>query len=81
MRLENDSISNEVKELCAITTMRDAVNSLAKREKISFEDAMFQVADSAVYETLFDYDTEVWKEGPVYLLELYDDLSESDYMS
>lgn len=78
MRLENDSISNEVKELCAITTMRDAVNSLAMREKISFEDAMFQFADSAVYETLFDYDTEVWKEGPVYLLELYDYVAKSN---
>ena len=40
---------------------------------ISFENAMIQFAESSTYGMLFDFDTAIWKEGPDYLLELYED--------
>ena len=34
---------------------------------------MLQFTESATYETLFDFDTAVWKEGPDYLLDVYEE--------
>lgn len=34
---------------------------------------MIQFAESNTYEMLFDFDTAVWKEGPDYLLDLYEE--------
>lgn len=73
MTTNPEIISDEIKEICAIITMRDMVQYLAERENISYEDAMFRFANSVAYETLFDFRTAVWKEGPVYLLALYDE--------
>ncbi len=73
MNTNPEIVSDEVKEACAILTMRDMVQYLADREHISYENAMFCFTDSPVYEALFEFDTAVWKEGPVYLLDLYDE--------
>lgn len=60
------------KECCAVIAMREAVESLALRENITFEEALLRFTSSNIYEALFDFDTEIWKEGPDYLLNLYD---------
>ncbi len=60
------------KECCAIIAMREAAEALAVREKISYEEALLRFTSSRAYEALFDYDTEIWKEGSDYLLNLYD---------
>lgn len=52
--------------------MRDAVEALSLREGISYEDALLRFTSSRIYDALFDFDTEIWKESPVYLLNLYD---------
>lgn len=59
------------KEFCAILGMRDAVAALAKKEQISYENALLRFASSRAYDALFNFDTEIWKEGSNYLLYLY----------
>lgn len=60
------------KECCAVIAMREAVEMLAAREKIPYEEALLRFTSSRAYEALFDFDTEIWKEGSDYLLNLYD---------
>ena len=48
MNTNPEIVSDEVKEACAILTMRDMVQYLADREHISYENAMFCFADSPV---------------------------------
>ena len=45
---------------------------LAAREKIPYEESLLRFTSSRAYEALFDFDTEIWKEGSDYLLNLYD---------
>ena len=37
----------------------------------SYEEALLRFTNSRAYEALFDFDTEIWKEGSDYLLSLY----------
>ena len=34
---------------------------------------MLQFGKSSTYESLFDFDTAIWKEGPDYVMELYEE--------
>lgn len=65
-------VTDSQKECCAILTMRAAVGYLAKREKIPYAQALLKFTSSNAYDALFDYSTEIWKEGPIYLLWFYD---------
>lgn len=60
------------KECCAVIAMREAIKTLSLREKISYEEALLHFTSSRAYEALFDFDTEIWKEGSDYLINLYD---------
>ena len=68
----NYKVTDSQKEYCAVLAMREAVATLSAREKISYEKALLRFTSSRVYGALFDFDTEIWKEGPDYLLSLYD---------
>lgn len=68
----NYNVTVSQKEHCASIAMRGAVETLAAREKISYEEALLRFTSSRVYEALFDFDTEIWKEGSDYLLSFYD---------
>lgn len=72
METPNYSCTDAQKEACAILAMRSAVASLSVREGISYEDALLHFTQSRIYDALFDFDTEIWKEGPDYLVSLYD---------
>ena len=72
MVISNDSFTDSQKECCAVTAMRDAVEELAVRDGLSYEDALLRFTSSRVYGALFDYGTGVWRESPDYLLSLYD---------
>ncbi len=67
----NKIVSEKQKEATAILVMRCMLSSYSKQNKISFEDAVLSFSNSKTYEALFDYDTEIWKEGPDYLMSLY----------
>jgi len=68
----NYTSTDSQKECCAVIAMREAVEMLAAREKIPYEEALLRFTSSCAYEALFDFDTEIWKEGSDYLLNLYD---------
>lgn len=51
---------------------RDAKHCLSAREGIPYEEALLRFTSSRVYDALFDYSTEIWKESLDYLLGLYD---------
>ena len=66
------SIPYETKEACAIETMRYMLEKYAQDTNLSFEDALLRFSMSTTYQVLFDFDTEVWKEGPDYLRSLFE---------
>ena len=72
METEINNISDSQKNSCAIKTMRTMLLKLSERTNKPFETVLLEFTKSTVYEALFDFETEIWKEGPDYLLELYD---------
>ncbi len=78
MEICSNTVPNKMKNACAVKLMRNMLVKYALKHNISCEEAMLRFAESMTYDLLFDFDTEVWKEGPDYLLSLYEDeLSES----
>lgn len=69
--METSEVTDKVKEWCATVVMRDMLFKLAEQEKVSYEKAMLEFTASPIYDALFDFNTGIWKEGPVYLLDLY----------
>lgn len=68
----NSPVSNETKEACAIETMHYMLQNYAQDNGLTFEDAFFTFSTSTTYQVLFDFETEVWKEGPDYLRSLFE---------
>ncbi len=60
------------KHYMAVCLMRDSIFQLAKRENISYEDALFLFTSSKIYDALFDYGTGIYREGTDYILNLFD---------
>lgn len=52
--------------------MRETIAFLAQNSHISYEEAMLLFVSSCIYDVLFDFDIGIWKEGPEYLLDLYE---------
>ena len=73
MEISKSTVSSERKDATAITVMRCMLLSYAEEKGIPFEQAMFAFTQSRTYGMLFDFDTEVWKEGPDYLRGLYNE--------
>ena len=61
-------------ESCAVSTMRRMIEKYAEKTGVPFEDAFFRFTKSCIYDALFDYETEIWMEGPDYLMGLYEEL-------
>ena len=68
----NPIVSNATKEACAIETMRYMLQQYSQDHQLAFEDAFFAFSTSSTYLVLFDFETEVWKEGPDYLRCLFE---------
>lgn len=64
--------SEKRKEACAVETMRFMLQDYATDNSIPFLDALTLFVDSTTYQILFDFETEVWKEGPDYLRQLFE---------
>ena len=67
------TISDKRKNVCAVNLMRTMLVKYAQKHDIPFESALIQFSASSTYGLLFDFDTAVWKEGPDYLLSLYEE--------
>lgn len=72
MGTSTDEMTLSQKETCAVITMRETIALLAQERHISYEEAMLLFSGSRIYDALFDYDTEIWMQGPEYLLDLYE---------
>lgn len=73
MEIYQNTVPEKRKNACAVNLMRNMLIKYSMKYGISFENAMIQFAESSTYGMLFDFDTAIWKEGPDYLLELYED--------
>lgn len=73
MAMSTNQVSDKRKNACAVNLMRSMLVKYAQKHNIPFEDAMLQFTESVTYESLFDFDTEIWKEGPDYLLDVYEE--------
>lgn len=81
MAMPANSVSDKRKNACAVNLMRSMLVKYAQKHNVPFEDAMLQFTESATYETLFDFDTAVWKEGPDYLLDAYEEEQANSHRS
>ena len=68
-----NQITPDRKEATAISVMRCMLLTYAEEQRIPFEEAILSFSHSKTYEDLFDFDTEIWKEGPECLRCLYDE--------
>ena len=73
MPTSDPPVTKERKEATAITVMRCMLTSYAKEKQIPFEQALLNFSQSRTYEALFDFSTEIWKEGPDYLRGWYEE--------
>lgn len=68
------SENEKLKEFGAVILMQKMLEKYAKKYKITFNEALEKFISSKVYDALFDYDgTGLWKEGPSYLLNFYEE--------
>lgn len=72
--MTSEQLTNEQKEACAIAGMRSMLEDYSAEQGIPFEEAFSQFAISPIYNALFDYSTGLWREGPDYLREIYNDV-------
>ena len=67
----NNTLSEDRKNSCAIKVMRTMLLKLSESSQRNFEELLLEFSKSPIYEALFDFETEIWKEGPDYLLYIY----------
>lgn len=64
---------DKLREHGAVTLMQRMLEKYSEKHNISMDEALTKFAESKVYDALFDFDgTELWKEGPDYLLDLFE---------
>ena len=68
-----NQITPDQKEATAIPSIHCMLLTYAEEQHIPFEEAMLSFSQSRTYKDLFDFDTEIWKEGPEYLRCLYEE--------
>lgn len=65
--MNSRKVTNEQKDFVATEMLRLVVENIKLKEKKSFDAAFSKFVKSAAYDVLYDFDTEVWKEGPDYI--------------
>lgn len=70
--MNSNELTNDQKELCAVTVMRSMLEDYVAEKGIPFEEAFSLFASSPAYKALFDYSTGLWREGPDYLREFFE---------
>lgn len=73
METKKTQITDRQKEYCAVTIMRRMLEKYSQKEGVTFEEAMYKFSQSAIYDALFDYGTDIWKNGPDYLLGIFEE--------
>lgn len=73
METQVNTISTKQKNKCAVSLMKRMLVKYAEHQNISFEEAMMMFTASSAYDILFDFETGIWKEGPDYLMQLFEE--------
>ena len=60
-------VSEHDKTICAALVMDSMVKDIAETEGRKYGDVLKDFVQSQTYDCLFDFETGVWREGPVYL--------------
>lgn len=67
------NVSDEQRESCAVNVMRAMLEDYCTETGVSFDHAFFEFSVSLAYKELFDYSTGLWREGPDYLRNIFED--------
>lgn len=78
MAMSNDKISEKRKNGCAVELMRHMLVKYSQKKSISFDAALLQFTSSSAYDALFDFETAIWREGPDYLMQVFEDAQQQD---
>ncbi len=65
-----DKIGDEQKNAAAIMLLQMVLEKYSEKHSISIEEALTMFVSTPIYNAIFDFDTELWKEGPDYILDL-----------
>ncbi|MCD8120458.1 MAG: hypothetical protein LUE29_13460 [Lachnospiraceae bacterium] len=71
--VRDNAVSDRQKEHCAVNTMRRMLEKYSIEKQVEFEDAFLKFASSRTYAAIFDFETGIWKEGPDYFMDLYEE--------
>ncbi|MCD8154306.1 MAG: hypothetical protein LUF78_06440 [Clostridiales bacterium] len=71
--VRDNAVSDRQKEHCAVNTMRRMLEKYANKKHVDFEDVFLEFASSRTYAAIFDFETGIWKEGPDYFMDLYEE--------
>ncbi len=73
MALSDYNLNDKQRETCAVLNMRNVVAKISKQQDVPYEEALLLFTESPVYDTLFDFETGIWRESPEYLLDLWNE--------
>ncbi len=68
----NNEINDKQKKAAAIMLMQMVLEKYSEKHSISIEEALTVFVSTPIYNAIFDFDTELWKEGPDYILDLFE---------
>ena len=71
-------LNNRQREVCAVSVMRTMLEDYCNEKNIPFSQAFFEFSTSLAYKMLFDYSTGLWREGPDYLRNIFDETRHHD---
>lgn len=60
----------EKMKACADMTLANAIEDMARYDKISLEEARNIIIESKAYDCLYNFETGMWMEGPDYLRDI-----------
>ena len=69
--LEKTTMDNEQKVFCAELILTASIMDMAEDEGISRQEARSRIINSLAYDTLYNFDTGLWSEGPDYFRSFY----------
>ena len=69
--IEKSTMDNEQKVFCAELILTAAIMDMAEDEGISRQEARSRIINSIAYDTLYNFDTGLWSEGPDYFRSFY----------
>ena len=72
------NMSSDIMNTCADMILTDAIEDLANENQISITDARDRILNSKAYSCLYDFETNLWQEGPDYFLDFFRRLEEKE---